>query len=488
MLICWMPLLLPAAFARGEEAGAPEFTPREPLGAVVVARPGSDEALGLQKCVEIAHAGNDNLKAERMRRQELDGKMYQALSTGLPTIDLTGEWLRSRDPSFALDETFGGDGGGLPAPLDTLFGDFQFLPAPEDIPAQTFWRGSVNLHWTINPVQVIGAVGAASLGRRRQNLAIVAAEHEVTEQTVTAYHGIILAAERLAAVEAEVANQEEFLAIMRMRHELGLATPLDTLQASVAVANTTPQLHRARHELRNAGARLNALMGREPHQPLAVRNEQLVETEPPDRERLLALAQQRPDLGQVQLMTDILRRNRQAQKADMRPYLSVDGAYGYVGRGLDDLTDKGHDFWRASVALNVPLFDGLLTKGLVGETEATIRRTESELAGMRRQVTVEVLELLDSLQTAQDNLRAARLNLTRSEDLLEQMTLMLRLGKADYLSVLEAEASRSQARSNLIEARYEVLTLSASLKRASGVSPLLSMTAINGLTREREME
>ena len=36
----------------------------------------------------------------------------------------------------------------------------------------------------------------------------------------------------------------------------------------------------------------------------------------------------------------------------MRPYLSVDGSYGYVGRKLEDLDDAGHDFWRATVALN----------------------------------------------------------------------------------------------------------------------------------------
>ena len=90
---------------------------------------------------------------------------------------------------------------------------------------------------------------------------------------------------------------------------------------------------------------------------------------------------------------------------------------------------------------------------------------------------------LDNLAAARDNLYAARLNLVRSEDLLEQMTMRLRLGKTDYLTVLEAEASRSLARSNLIEARFEVLTLTASLKRAIGFSPMLPLTAIEGLVK-----
>jgi outer membrane protein TolC len=456
----------------------------------VVARPGGDEVLSLEDCVALALEQNDQVQAERSRRQELDGQMIQALSTGLPTLDATGEWSRGRDPTFALDESFagGGDEGGFGALLDSLFNFFDlpadggsFLPAPEAIPAQTFWRASLDLHWTINPILVIGAVGAADLSIQRQDLAVVEVEHRITEETVIAYHGIILAAEDLAAVEAQITNQEELLEIMKLRHEVGMATELDTLQAAVSVANLRPQWRRARQNLRNAGARLNALMGRTPATPVAIHEEQHVENDPVDRQKALELALQRPDLRQVELFSSMLRRNRQVQKSDMRPYLTIDGSYGWVARQLDELDRKGHDFWRAAVALNVPLFNGLLTRGQVKETEASIRRTENELSGLRRQVEVEVLELGDNLTAAQENLAAARLNLKRSEDLLEQFTLMLRLGKTDYLSVLEAEANRAQARSNLIEARYEVLALTASLKRALGFSPMTPLAALPDL-------
>jgi outer membrane protein len=280
-----------------------------------------------------------------------------------------------------------------------------------------------------------------------------------------------------------VASQREFLEVSKLRFDLGMATDLDTLQAAVALANTQPDLRLARRGLRNAGARLNALMSRSPESPLAVRNEQVIERDSVNTERALELAVQRPELEQIALFSDILRRNRQAQKADMRPYISVDGAYGYVGRDLNTLTDKGHDFWQAAVAVNVPLFDGLLTKGKVEETEASIRRTEAELSDQRRLVRVEVLELLTNLETAQQNLRAAELNLQRAEEALDRMIMEYRLGRADYLSALDAEANRSQARSNLIQARYEVLTLTASLKRAIGYSPLLPLTAIEGLVQ-----
>ncbi len=475
----------PAAAAGTEPAAGAEPA----AGDVIAARPGAVEVLDQQACVKQALVGNDELQAERIRRRELDGQMNQALSTGLPSLDAVGAWSRNRDPSFALDETFGGGGGDGEigtSPLDTLLAGFDFLPDPEAIPAQTYWRTSLDLNWTINPTKILGAVGAAGAGIRRQDLAIVAREQSTVENTIITYHAVILAAEQVAAIEASLANQEEFLDIMRLRFELGLASDIDTLQAAVTVANLRPQARLARQNLKTAGAELNAVMGLPPESPVSIINEQRIETDSIDRDRILTLAARRPDLVQIDLTTDLLRQNRRAQKAEMRPYLTMNGSYGFVGRELGGLDDKGHDFWSASVALNVPLFDGLLTKGLVQETEASIRRTEVERMGMLRRIRVEVLDLLDNLEAARLNLEAAELNMARADDLLEISKLRLREGLTDYLTVLESESGRADARSNLIQARYDVVTLTASLKRAIGVSPLLPLAAVAEMPLEVE--
>ncbi len=468
----------------------PEFTPAEPLGPVIEARPGTGQVLNLSACVQRALDANDALTAERLRMAELEGQMDQALSTGLPTLDLVGDWSRSRDPSFALDSTFGG-GGGLAPPVGSpdwfnqwLSGFGSLIPAPEDIPAQTFLRTNLNLNWTVNPVKISGAVGAAKLGINRQEKSIAAVENRTVESTVAAYHAIIKAADKIQAVRAQLANQTELLEIQSMRYELGLATRLDTLQAAVTLANTRPQLSVAQAVLQNEGARLNALMGLPPTTPLKIANEQVLELDPIIDAVALELAQQRPELAASELFTDILRRNKKAQASEWYPYLTMYGAYGYVGKEFDSVFDEGHDSWRASVALNWKVFDGLLTKGLVDETKAQIRRSEAELTGQRRLVQVEVLELLANLRMAREVLQAVLLNQQRSEEVLAESLLMLQLGKTNYLDVLVAEANRAEARSNVIDARYEVLTLTAALKRAVGWSPLTPLAGIPGLVAE----
>ncbi|MCP4572044.1 MAG: TolC family protein [bacterium] len=488
-------VLATGALAAEPAATAPAFTRSEPLGTVVAARAGAPAVLDLAACVDSALVANDQLRAERLRMGELEGQKRQALSTGLPTLDLVGTWSRSRDPSFALDETFGGGGFGFPSVpgadpwfdqwltgLNSAFGSL--VPPPGEIPAQTYWNANLALQWELNPIKILGATGAAKLGIARQNSATTTVEHQTVEATVAAYYAIIRAAEGVQAIRAQLANQTELLAITSMRYELGMATRLDTMQAAVTVANTRPQLSVAEARLRNEGSRLNALMGRRPEEPLSVANEQPLELDPLDEARALGLAQRRPELMTTQLFVDILDQNRRAQRAELMPYLSMSGAYGYVGRSADSLFDEGHDSWRASVALNVPVFDGLLHRGLVKETDARIRRTEAELSGRRREVQVEVLEILANLGLARDLLAAVQLNLERAEEVLDESLLMLEMGKINYVDVLVAEANRAEARSNVIDARYEVLTLTASLKRAVGWSPMVPLRDIPGLVAE----
>ena len=470
--------------------GEPSRTvPVAPSGTIIVARPGPASTLDLARCLEIASVHNDSLRAERERRRELDGQRYQALATGLPTVDLIGDWTRRRDPSFALDPTFGGAGGGLavPAGADPWFeqwlaGFGSLIPAPADIPAGTFWNARVSLNWELNPTKIIGAVGAANLGIERQELMLRAAEHATAEQVIEAYQAIIMRAEAANAVAAQHANLRELLNLTRLRYGLGFSTRLDTLQAAVALANLEPELQRAGRRVASAGARLNALMGRDPEAPVTIVNEERIELDEVDRTRALELAAGRPELVAMDRLLGMLGRQRQAFAADSRPYLTMHGSYGRVGTTLGTLGNQGHETWLATVALNVPLFSGLLTKGRVDETRAQIRRTEAELAGFQRQAQVLVLEVLNNLEAARWSLRAADLNLERATEALSESLSMYELGRVSYLQVLDAEANHMAARRNRLESRYQVLTLTAALKRAMGRSPAEPLSAIPGLT------
>ncbi len=456
--------------------------------AVVEAIPGAPP-MDLSACISAALENNASLQAERMRRGELKGLKYQALALGLPSVDALGTWSRGRDPSFAFSSVFGGGGGGgrdsaaaFPPDYPDWFvdwlGGLSFIPAAEDIAAQTYWRAALNARWQINPALIYNAVGAAGMGIEQEELVIADTEHRTAEEVMRAYYTVVKIGDQLAALDANLAERREFLDVTRRRFQLGFSTPLDTLRAAVSLANLLPLRRTAAQGLRDAGAALNAAMGREPLTPIAVFAQQPVEDERIDADLAERAVDRRPDLRALAMMIEIQRKNRGATKADSRPSLSADASYGYVTSEFDQLTDKGHDYWSASLSLTVPLFDGLQTRGRVQEVESAIRRLEHQYDHARRQARLEVLSLQGALAAARENLVAARLNLQASEEAQQQVNLRYELGKADYLSVLDVQAAWLTARGNYINARNEVLTLTASLKRALGYAPTRPLAEI----------
>jgi len=462
---------------------------------VVIEGP-ADSALTLRQCIDESMRANDQLQVEHERLNELHAKKVQARADGLPSLDLVGNYSRGRDPSFALDSTFGGggNGGGFGpvstgnAAFDSLFTEAMgqlfagdnggFIPAPENIPAQTFWRASADLSWELHPTRVIYALKAANIAIEQQELVIQDTENRTIEDTMQRYYSVLSAQAQVRSLQAELDARHEFLDISRRRYFLGLTTGLDTLQARVRLMNLVPQLRRAQQDVEDAGAQLNIQMGRDAHTPLQILEEFQIESDPVDLDQAVALALKRPDITKSELSEDYLHHERDTLKSEMHPYLRLNAAYGYVTRDLSEFTNRGHDFWSTGVSLTVPLFDGFLTKGRVHERDAAIRRTQHQTSGLRKDAEAEVISALGELKIARANLSAAKLNREQAEEALTQMNRRYELGKAGYLDVLNAQAARFTARSNLIQAYHDVLAWTATLKRAMGVRPTRPLSEI----------
>jgi outer membrane protein TolC len=448
---------------------------------IVVAIPGATAPLPLSEALTGALEANAGLQAQRQRLGELRGQMTQARAVGLPRLDLSGSWSRSRDPSFTMNNMFSGGGdepAGEPTALDTLLAGFSFLPDASEVEAQTYWRASLDLHWEFRPTLVYNAVGAAGLGLTHQQAVLQDLEQRLSEGVQLTYFGVAKAGQAVEALEADLRAKEELLSITRRRFDLGMATTLDTLQAAVSLANLKPQIRSARQALRDTGCNLNVMMGNPPLTPLSIDTNIPLETRVIDPDLAVIRTLQRPDIRQVALIEKVLRKNRGAQRSDKFPYLSFDASAGYMGTRFDNLTDEGHDFWSTSLALNWPLFDGLLARGKVKETESAIRRTAYEKRDVAQQAILETHRALGDLATAHENLSTAEITLQTAGQALALTVRQYELGKRDYLSLLTAQSDHLMAQNNYIDARFEVLSLTATLKRVLGFDPALSLAEV----------
>jgi outer membrane protein TolC len=439
-----------------------------PETVVGVPRPDGSAAapLTLNEVVEEALENNSQMQKFRLRDEELRGQGWRARATGLPSIDLTGTWNKTKDPTFAIilpPDLVDGNPGGDPT---------------EIIPTYSLWRANFTGQWEVNPFLIYNAIGGVSVAQEQYSEDVEGAEYQLVEEAVRAFHEIVLHQERLDALDAEVEQRSEFLDVTRRRWELELTTPLDTLRAAVALANVTPVRRRVMKDLFNAAARLNNVMGRDANTPLTIHAEFDAERIPIDPAAATRVALQRPNIRSLELQIEFLRKQRGVFRADARPYVSAFGNYGWVGRNADNVISGETEFWDVGLAVTLPLFNGFETRGRVIETNATIVQTEKDLLSAQQDAKVEVATTLEELAAAWENYDAARLNLRAADSARQQTARRYDLGRASYLDFLNAQTDHLSAQSQTIEARYDVLVQSAALKRVLGFDPMTPLSRI----------
>jgi outer membrane protein TolC len=157
----------------------------------------------------------------------------------------------------------------------------------------------------------------------------------------------------------------------------------------------------------------------------------------------------------------------QSARAEYLPSLEVVGDYGSSG-----ITPNSFDLptRRIALQLNVPVFNGGLTRGRVTVAASRQHQRELELANIRGQVEEDVRLALTTLRTAAVQVRAAEESVTLAQRELEMARDRFQAGVGDNLEVITAQTSLANAREAQVTALAQHnaarLNLAAALGRA----------------------
>ena len=158
---------------------------------------------------------------------------------------------------------------------------------------------------------------------------------------------------------------------------------------------------------------------------------------------------------------------RRAARAELLPNLEFLGDYGVSGitPTKTDLPTR-----RAAIQLNVPIFNGGLTRGRIAVAASQERQSELELNSTRGQIEEDVRLAFASLHTTAEGVRAADKLLELAQRELEMARDRFRAGVADNLEVISAQTALADARAEQVTAlaRYNAsrLNLAAALGHA----------------------
>jgi outer membrane protein TolC len=414
---------------------------------------GRPAALSFEQAIQLAIANNLRTLLAHERRNEARGLKQQSLAPLLPNVSGAAYQASLTENLIAL----GFQPGTIPGFNTSFVGPFRNFDA------------RVSLVQSIFDLSAIRGYQAGRAGVRVAELQESLAREQVASGTGLIYLEALRADASVVDAQANVELAQALLKLAQDQRNAGVATGVDVTRAETRLAERQVALAQAQTTSEQARLNLQRVVGLPLGSSLTLtdqlgfREEQLPAVE-------TAVTQASHDRREVQVAEEqnkVSQLERQAIRAEYVPSVDFLGDYGVSGITINnsDLPTR-----RVAVQLNVPIFNGGLTRGRLTEATSRQRQTELELSNIRGQVEEDVRLALTTLRTAAVQVRAANESVMLAQRELEMARDRFKAGVGDNLEVVTAQTSLANARDAQVTALAQHnaarLNLAAALGRA----------------------
>ena len=277
--------------------------------------------------------------------------------------------------------------------------------------------------------------------------------------------------QRLAIAGKNITIQQETLAFVEKRTELGLSGGLELEQAKSQLYLTKSQMSSIEIAVRQTMHRLALLIGEQPQSLYSeLSQEQMLPAVPPELPAVMPseLLRRRPDIRRAERQIAAATAGVGVATAELFPSFSLGLLGGLESRSLSDLITSGSRFWSFGPTVKWSLFDGGRARAGIEIRNAQLDRAE---IGYEKTILTALGEVEDSL-VALSLEKANKQNLDAAVAAAERAVSLARaqyqLGLVDFLNVLQAEASLRQSEDQQVQSEQRLATGMVSLFKALG--------------------
>jgi outer membrane protein len=274
----------------------------------------------------------------------------------------------------------------------------------------------------------------------------------------------------LDANRASLAEADSSLMAAQERHEVGLATIADVLQAKTAYSQVKLDVQTTEGQVRTTRGALAVSMGYPANVPFDI--EVHAPDIPPDAvahdvEDLIDKAiASRPDLQAARATALEFDARVKRANSDRLPSLSLSGSAGWTW--TQDVPNA-YDRYAGALLLHVPLFTGFSRQYDLLQSKAEAEAAGERARGLEQQVIYEVFAAHSDFLTATERVATTN-DLLASAQESEQVALgRYKEGVGDILDLLSAQRTLAVARAQQINARLGWFTALAQLARDTGL-------------------
>jgi outer membrane protein len=407
-------------------------------------------AQSLDEVLVQTYETNPRLQAQRAQLRSIDEQVSQAFARYRPNVAVVGSTEASQTELFDVEGAgaVAGGGGGTADISNTLLTNQVRLNLNQNI-----YEGGGTV------ARIDGAV--KQVGEQRAVLQSV--EQEVFLDAVTAYTDVV-AAERVVQLAI---NNEQRLERQREatvdRFEVGEVTRTDVAQAEARLAGAVADRIAAEGELAQAVARFEAVVGFRPDE-LTTRFAELAG--PASLVTAQARAEKNPGLTAAEFAVDVALADVRVAQADLLPTVDLEGSVGYIDEPSDTIASQADA--RIAATVTIPLYQTGAEYSRVRQQKQVVDQRRRELDDTRREVTRNVTEAWEGLQTASAAARSFEEQVRANDIALEGVRTEAQVGARTVLDVLDAEQELFESEVDLVDARATEVVALYTLQAAMG--------------------
>jgi outer membrane protein len=410
------------------------------------------QKIDVEEGVQLALRSSPQLRGVQLRTEAAHDQANALRGRMLPLISLSEEWLRYDKP-FSIQFEIPGAPAGPGLTVRNLI--------------TNSFAASVNqpLLGLIRTLEEHASLGAGAEGMQEAARGLEAAIREAVESGYLRYF------EALAAQDIALTSQhqlEEQLQLVAARLKAGTATNADKLRLDVAISNAKLQHIQAQAQATTARTALLLAMGLDPSQPIELLQptalEQRALPQLSEADARETAAQQRPEVMRAMREQASARYHARASYLALLPEVGVEGVYTNLRGQAFAPPDQFYVGLKAQWAVWEWGATFYAARAADKNAQAAAMAVEEQALNVKSEASARWVQA----RSAASAIEAAQTIITSAEEAYRVEQALVNAGSATTTDLLDAQSSLTQAKLNLIRARYEQALALVALQRALG--------------------
>ncbi|GAB4420830.1 MAG: TolC family protein [Thermodesulfovibrionales bacterium] len=281
-----------------------------------------------------------------------------------------------------------------------------------------------------------------------------------------AFYTVIAQGEILDQRKIQLQDAQKDYEVAEGRYKFGVAKLSDVLQASVRLEQARFNVVQAEGDFKKALSELNSLIGKPLDSRYDIEGSLNLEVKLPDRDQLSKAALQRPEIKQAENALKISENNKTLSVSTFYPVISASASYTRTVGGIFMISFPEEK--AAGITATWNIFElGKFFKKRSSEMDKDV--SLENLNEIKRKFLLDVYKTYEDLSTASNKLKVAEQQLKQAEYNYKQAFGEYKVGKADILSLIQAESQLANAREQMTSSRLNLILSMALMERVAGV-------------------